>query len=101
MTSSPIDLRPPMAERIEVRDEELVVDLADGRTLSIPVGWYPRLAHGTAAERAEWRLLGRGSGVHWPRLDEDISVEDLVAGRPSNESQESLARWLASRTPSA
>lgn len=78
-------------------EDTLVVDLVDGRTLSVPLSWYPRLAHGTAAERAEWRLIGRGEGIHWPKLDEDISVEGLLAGRRSGESQASLQRWLQSR----
>lgn len=97
MTSSPIDVRTPKAQRAEVGDDSLIVDLADGRTLVVPLGWYPRLVHATTVERADWVLLGRGSGIHWPRLDEDISIEDLIAGRPSGESQESLARWLAAR----
>jgi len=80
-----------------VSEDTLVVDLADGRTLSVPLAWYPRLAHGTPAERAEWRLIGRGEGIHWPELDEDVSVEGLLAGRRSGESQASLQRWLQSR----
>jgi hypothetical protein len=73
------------------------VELADGRTLSVPLVWFPRLAHATAQERANWRLVGRGEGVHWPGIDEDISVRSLLAGRKSQESQESLARWLKTR----
>jgi hypothetical protein len=77
----------------------LTLELSDGRTLAVPVVWYPRLLHGTPAERGRWRLIGRGEGVHWPDLDEDVSVEGLLAGRPSAESQRSLARWLAGRGP--
>jgi hypothetical protein len=73
------------------------VDLADGRSIAVPIAWYPRLAHGTPAERANWRLIGRGEGIHWPDLDEDISVENLLAGSRSGESQTSFKRWLASR----
>jgi hypothetical protein len=73
------------------------VDLADGRTITAPVAWFPRLANGSPAERANWRLIGRGDGIHWPDLDEDVSVEGLLAGRRSGESQESLRRWLQGR----
>lgn len=97
MTSSPIELRQALAQDVRVSEDSLVVDLLDGRTLSVPLSWYPRLAHGTPAERAEWRLIGRGEGIHWPQLDEDISVEGLLAGRRSGESQASLQRWLQSR----
>jgi hypothetical protein len=77
----------------------LTVDLEDGRTLTVPVGWYPRLAHGTPVERRRWRLIEGGTGIHWPGLDEDVSVEGLLAGRPSGESQSSFRRWLAEREP--
>jgi hypothetical protein len=97
MTTSPIDLKLALAQDVQVTADTLVVELIDGRTLSVPVSWYPRLAHGTAAERARWQLIGRGHGVNWPELDEDISVEDLLAGRRSGESQPSLQRWLGSR----
>ncbi len=97
MTSSPVEVRAAVAQSVQVTDDTLTVDLVDGRTLSVPVAWYPRLAHGTPAERGEWRLIGRGHGIHWPQLDEDISVEDLLAGRPSGESQASLERWLKAR----
>lgn len=92
-----IELKDVPARSVSVSDEALAVDLADGRTITVPIAWFPRLAHGTAAERANWRLIGGGQGVHWPDLDEDISVEGLLAGRRSGESQESLRRWLDSR----
>lgn len=79
-------------------EDTLTVELADGRSISVPLAWYPRLAHATTDERRNWRLIGGGEGVHWPDLDEDISVEGLLAGRPSGESQTSLNRWLAART---
>jgi hypothetical protein len=82
---------------VDVTEDELSVDLEDGRTLSVPLAWYPRLLHGTKRERARWRLIGRGVGIHWPDLDEDISVEGLLAGRRSGESQASLQRWLEKR----
>lgn len=82
---------------LHIDDATLSVDLDDGRTLSVPLTWYPRLCHGTSAERSSWRLVGHGEGIHWPDLDEDISVEGLIAGRPSGESQTSLQRWMAQR----
>lgn len=83
-----------MAREVQVTDNALTVLLADGRTLSVPLSWYPRLRHGTPEERADWRLIGRGEGVHWPQLEEDISVEALLEGRRSGESPTSLDRWL-------
>lgn len=97
MNSSDAEVRPAKAEKVRVTADELVVDLVDGRTVAVPLPWYPRLAHGTHAQRRKWRLIGRGEGIHWPELDEDISVEDLLAGRPSSESQASLQRWLKTR----
>ena len=82
---------------VSVTDETLSVELTDGRTVSVPLGWFPRLVHGTPAERAEWQLIGRGSGIHWPALDEDISAESLIVGRQSAESQKSLKAWLDRR----
>ena len=97
MSSSVTDVRPPLAQRIAVSNDALVVDLTDGRTITVPLSWYPRLQYGTPAQRAKWRLIGRGVGIHWPELDEDISVEGLLAGQPSNESPTSLQRWLRAR----
>lgn len=97
MTTSSIDLKSALAQSLQVTADTLHVELADGRTLAVPVTWYPRLAHGTPAERAQWELIGHGHGIHWPQLDEDISVEDLLAGRRSSETQASLQRWLGSR----
>ncbi len=85
------------ARQVSVTDDFLVVELSDGRSISVPVAWYPRLQHGTPEERSHWRLIGRGDGIHWPDLDEDISVSGLVAGRPSGESARSLELWLQSR----
>jgi hypothetical protein len=76
----------------------LSVELSDGRTISAPVNWFPRLANGTDAERNNWRLIANGHGIHWPEPDEDISVENLLAGQRSGESQTSLKKWLASRS---
>ena len=99
MTTSPIEHWPARAESVQVTADTLTVDLADGRSISVPLAWYPRLAHGTPAERANWRLIGRGEGVHWPDLDEDISVDNLLSGARSGESQRSLTQWLTSRAP--
>ncbi len=91
MSSSGIELREAVAQSLTASDGALIVDLADGRTIIVPLAWFPRLAHGTAAERANWRLIGGGVGIHWPDLDEDISVESLLAGWRSGETQAS--RW--------
>ena len=85
------------AQSVSLTDEVLAVELVDGRALTVPLAWYPRLAHGTVAERSNWRMIGRGEGIHWPDLDEDISVEGLLAGRRSGETPDSLRRWLESR----
>src|SRR5947209_15506179 len=97
MSSSTAEGRTALATRVEVSEDTLTVELADGRTIAAPVAWYPRLAHATAEERNSWRLIAGGRGVHWPALDEDISVENLLAGEPSAESQRSFKKWLASR----
>src|SRR5436309_1997019 len=86
-----------LAQHISVTAESLTVDLTDGRTITVPVAWFPRLAHGTAKERNHWRLIGGGEGIHWPDLDEDISVDNLLAGQRSGESQRSFKRWLEQR----
>ena len=87
----------PAATAVVVTDDTFTVALSDGRTLSVPLTWFPRLLYGSAAERQHWQLIGQGVGIHWPELDEDISVEGLLAGLPSGESQRSLRRWLESR----
>jgi len=85
------------ATSVRVSDDSLVVDLIDGRTVSAPLAWYPRLLHGTVPERKDCLLIGDGLGIHWPQLDEDISVDGILAGRKSYESKESFDQWLASR----
>jgi hypothetical protein len=84
-------------KNVNVTDESLSVDLADGRSITVPLSWYPRLSHGKPAERNNWRLIGTGEGIHWPDLDEDISVENIVFGQPSGESQSSFTKWLHDR----
>jgi hypothetical protein len=86
-----------LATAVQVSDDALSVELADGRSIAAPLAWYPRLVHATAQERTTWRLIGGGRGIHWPAIDEDISVVNLLGGRPSAESQESFKKWLASR----
>jgi len=98
MTISAGEKRVPSAVGLTVTDDTLSVELSDGRTLSVPLAWYPRLLHATAKERQDWRLIGNGEGIHWPAVDEDISVEGLIAGRPSSESDQSLRRWLSQRS---
>jgi hypothetical protein len=98
MTSSAIEIRLPFVSDVMVTADTLTVELSDGRTLSVPLAWYPRLVHGTPAERDAWKSIGSGEGIHWPQLDEDISVEGLIAGQPSGESKASLERWLEQRT---
>ena len=99
MIISMISMSVPEAENVTVTGDTLTAELSDGRTIQAPVAWYPRLSHGTPRERANWRLIGGGQGIHWPDLDEDISVEGLLAGRASGESQRSLKRWMEARQP--
>jgi len=89
------------ARNVTVDEDHLRPELSDGRELTVPLAWFPRLVYGTDAERSNWRLIGGGGGVHWPDLDEDVSVEGLILGRSSGESQRSLQRWLDSRRPSS
>lgn len=97
MSSLITELQKTKVIDVQVTDDTLTVDLADGRTIAVPVEWYPRLAHGSQQELGNWRLIGRGAGIHWPDLDEDISLDNLLLGQPSGESQKSLQRWLATR----
>jgi hypothetical protein len=97
MSTSAEQIDQPFAVRVSVTDDALVVELRDGRTVSVPLSWYPRLEHATKRERDHWELIGGGTGIHWEAVDEDISVEALLAGKPSNESQASLKRWLSDR----
>ncbi|HEV7733994.1 MAG TPA: DUF2442 domain-containing protein [Candidatus Binatia bacterium] len=96
MSTSRVDREPPRGIRVATTSDALTIDLADGRTVTAPLAWYPRLQHATAKERKNYRWVGQGEGIHWPELDEDLSVEGLLAGRPSGESQRSFQKWLAS-----
>jgi len=92
------ELENAQAIGLALTDDELRVALADGRIISVPLLWFPRLVHGTTKERKNWRFIGKGSGIHWPELDEDVSIAGLLAGHPSTESQPSLKKWLNTRT---
>lgn len=101
MVISAIEIVVPEAVDVMVSEDTLSVDLTDGRTISVPLGWFPRLEHAYPEERANWRFIGKGLGIHWEDIDEDISVEGLLAGKPSGESQTSFQKWLLSRQTSA
>ncbi|MCL4395653.1 MAG: DUF2442 domain-containing protein [Chloroflexi bacterium] len=87
------------AKSVTVTDASLIVDLTDGRTISVPLAWHPRLLHARPAERVNWTFVGDQEGIHWPDVDEDISVENLIMGQPSGESQRSFKKWLEGRRP--
>src|SRR3954447_11311740 len=87
----------PRIVGVNITDDTLSADLEDGRTISVPIGWYPRLAYATPAERASFQISGAGYAIHWPDLDEDLGVEGLLLGKRSNESSASLKRWLDGR----
>jgi hypothetical protein len=97
MISAVVTLALPRAVSVTVTDDTLSVDLEDGRTISVPIIWYPRLAHGTPKERTNFQIGGAGYEIHWPDLDEDIGVEGLVLGKKSTESLASFERWLGKR----
>jgi hypothetical protein len=101
MNTLAVEIRMSEALNVLLTDDTLSVDLSDGRSISVPIAWFPRLLHSTEQERNNWRLIGRGQGIHWEDLDEDISIEGLIAGRPSGESQESFKKWLAKRSEKA
>ena len=90
-------LEMPTIQQVTVTDDTLSVDLSDGRTISVPIAWYPRLLHASIEERNDWRFIAGGNGIHWNQLDEDISIKNLILGQPSGESQKSFQRWLSSR----
>jgi hypothetical protein len=95
--ASVVETRPAHAVKAIVSDDELTVWLDDGRTIITPLAWYPRLMHATESERQNFQIIGQGEGLHWPNLDEDLSVAGMLAGQPSGEGPESLARWLTQR----
>lgn len=94
---SRIEMDVPNAIRVELSEDMLTVMLSDARSILVPLTWYPRLLSGRPEERQHWRLIGDGQGIHWEDLDEDVSVENLLASRRPGESQPSLKRWLDAR----
>ncbi len=96
MTTLTLDTE-PLVNQINVTDEKLVVELVDGRSLIIPLSWYPRLLYASHKERQNWQLLGDGYAIEWLDLDEHIGIEGLLAGKRSGESHQSLERWLITR----
>ncbi|MCE9548372.1 MAG: DUF2442 domain-containing protein [Planctomycetia bacterium] len=97
MSSSVIKTTFPTVLSVDVTEDSLAAALADGRSVTVPLAWFPRLLHATPAERNHWQLIGIGQGIHWPDVDEDISVENLLTGQPSGESGDSFAKWLKAR----
>jgi hypothetical protein len=95
MNTLAVEIRIPDALDVSLTDDTLSVDLSDGRSISVPIAWFIRLLHSTEQEGNNWRLIGKGQGIHWEDIDEDISIEGLLAGRPSGESQKSFKKWLA------
>ena len=95
--SAVVTLTLPRIVSVTVTYDTVSVDLEDGRTIAVPIGWYPRLAHGTPAERANFQISGAGYGIHWPELEEDIGIEGLLIGKQSTESAASFERWLERR----
>lgn len=98
MLTSMIELNFPTALNVTITFDALSVDLSDGRSITVPLAWYPRLINATKPELDNWRLIGKGYGIHWEDLDEDISIEGLLLGKSSSESQASFKKWLLSRT---
>ena len=98
MSSSTADVKAATAMAVVVTSDTLSVELSDGRTIAAPLAWFPRLALATAKERATWRFIGGGGGIHWPDVDEDISIENQLSGKASGESQTSFKKWLAGRS---
>ena len=97
MSSSQIDTPVVAATSVLLTDDTLTANLVDGRVISVPLGWYPRLLHATPDERSCWELQADGRHIHWPHIDEDLSIEGLLAGRASGESESSLQKWLEAR----
>ena len=97
MNTSTVEIEIPVVNHVKITEDTLSVELSDGRTIAAPLAWFPRLLHSTLKERRNWRLIGKGHGIHWKDVDEDISVEGLLAGKPSGESQASFKRWSEER----
>ena len=92
-----MEIEDARALSVQISDDALSVDLVDGRTIIVPLGWYPRLWHASAQERENFEVIGDGAYIHWPDVDEDLTVAGLLQGRRSGESSKSLKRWIDSR----
>jgi hypothetical protein len=101
MNTSMGNMATPEAISVSITEDSLTVDLRDGRTITAPLTWFPRLLHGNSMERNNWKIIGNGKGIHWDDLDEDISVEGLLAGMHSQESQQSFKTWLRQHSKAA
>ena len=97
MSSLAVEIQEARAQSAKLTDEALAIDLVDGRTIIVPLVWFPRLWHGAPRERNHFEIIGDGAYIHWPDLDEDLTVAGLLAGRRSGESPQSLKKWLQSR----
>ena len=97
ISSKIVELQIVKAVELQITEDTLSVELDDGRAISVPLAWYPRLTHGSIDERNSWEFIGNGTGIHWPQLDADISINNLLFGQPSGESQRSFKRWLQGR----
>lgn len=86
-----------LVNKISFSADAFTVHLNDSRHMTIPLAWYPRLLAGKKQEREKYELIGNGEGIHWPALDEDILLDGLLSGRPSQENQSSLRKWLLKR----
>jgi hypothetical protein len=100
MNSLAVVEREAIASEVRITADELTVSLIDGRRISVPLVWYPRLSHATQIEREQFKLIGRGTGIHWPLIDEDLSISGILKGNPSFESESSLKAWLEERKSS-
>ncbi len=98
MSTLTVEIAEARAQNVLIDEDRLVVELTDGRAISAPLAWYPRLWHGTTEERACFEIIGDGAYIHWPQLDEDLSVSGILAGRRSGESPASLQQWLDERS---
>ena len=97
MTSLVSEETQSKVENVLINEDELTLTLSDGRSKSVPLSFYPRLGHASQEERDNWRIIGQSEGIRWPDLDEDLSVEGILAGRRSGESRKSFQRWLEAK----
>jgi hypothetical protein len=93
MNTSTETIHSLIAVQVQITENTLSVSLSDGRVVSVPISWYPRLSHALPQHLKVWELIGRGYGIHWPKVDEDISIENILLGQPSAESAQSFAKW--------